>query len=288
MANSKIVAITGANGFLGSALLDHFTRGGWSVIALVRNADDHQSSQLVTYREYNLERPITPGLLDGAHYLVHTAYIKQDSKHPKAFKQNVDAAKALISASHASNLRGNVFISSMSAHHEAISSYGRQKLAIEQLFDGPKDVNLRPGLIVGNGGIVKVMTNFMRTLHIVRLISGGVQPVQFIAVRDLAQAVEKALVTRISGTLTIANNKVYSYADFYQSIANHYNIRVYFVPMPFGLLRAFFGLVKVLRLPLPINEDNLLGLQKLRAVDTTKDLQKLNLKPMGLDEALNG
>jgi len=61
----------------------------------------------------------------------------------------------------------------MSAHDGAESVYGRQKLAIEQLFNTKKDISLRGGLIIGNGGIVKEMVMFMRSKHLVPLIGGA-------------------------------------------------------------------------------------------------------------------
>jgi nucleoside-diphosphate-sugar epimerase len=131
----KTVIITGASGFLGSALVEYFKQQGWQVIALVRNAGGY-SAPGVTYVEYDLSKPFDDSVFAGADYLVHAAYVKYDSKNPDALKINLDGAKRLLKASRQHKLKKNVFISSMSAHSGAESVYGKQKLAVEKLFKG--------------------------------------------------------------------------------------------------------------------------------------------------------
>jgi nucleoside-diphosphate-sugar epimerase len=126
----KVVIITGANGFLGSHLVKHFADKGWQVRALVRTPKKHISTKQLSYHAYDLTKPLNQDIFKGADYLVHAAYIKHDRHHPNASELNVAAAKRLLAASHACKFKKNVFISSMSAHEEAISMYGKHKFAI--------------------------------------------------------------------------------------------------------------------------------------------------------------
>lgn len=287
MPKNPTIAITGANGFLGTALVSYFSSKGWNVIALVRNAPRYRNSRQVTYAEYDLAKPVEKTLLSGVDYLVHTAYIQQDYRQKNAKDINIYGAGSLVKVSRQNRLKKNIFISSMSAHEGAVSVYGQQKLAIEKIFNQSSDINLRPGLIVGNGGIVKRMVSFMKKKHMVPLIGGGKQPLQIVAVDDLAKVIEKILLSKHHGTFTIATPTVYSYMEFYKAIARQLRIKVLFVPVPFWLLLALFKIVGWLHIPLEVNEDNLRGLQKLRAANTKTDLKKIGVELKSLEESLN-
>jgi nucleoside-diphosphate-sugar epimerase len=285
-SKQKTIIITGANGFLGSTLVTYFRKDGWRVIALVRNAQKYKSSG-VEYVEYDLSRPFDASVFAGADYLVHTAYVKYDNKHPDALKINLEGARRLLKASRQHKLKRNVFISSMSAHAGAESVYGKQKLAIEKLFKGPDCAVIRAGLIMGNGGMVKQMTDFMKSKHAVPLIGGGKQPLQVVAVYDLVRVIKIILTKNLSGTLTIATPEVYTYKAFYDALRKHLGIIVVFIPIPLSALLGIVKLTSLLHLPISINEDNVLGLKNLRSAKTADDLRTLGIKLDSLDQILS-
>jgi nucleoside-diphosphate-sugar epimerase len=285
MTKKPTIAITGANGFLGSALVDHFVKDGWQVVALVRRPPELYRKN-VSYVKYDLNKPIGSNALKGVTYLVHAAYVKQDRKHPDAFNINIKAAENIFAAAEKQNIKKCLFMSSMSAHEEAISDYGKQKLAIEKIFSGPRCISIRSGLIIGNGGLVKQMVDFMRTKHMVPLVDGGKQPLQIVAISDLVKVVDKLLTSNISGMLTIATPEVYSYKDLYLAISQRLNINVLYVPVPFFALINIIRLVNLLPVPIAVNPDNALGLKALRSTKTGPDLKRIGVKLKTLQYAL--
>jgi nucleoside-diphosphate-sugar epimerase len=284
MAN-KTVAITGANGFLGTELVKYFSKKGWLVVALGRHAPKITSKN-ISFVEYDLSGKIPDAALKNVDFLVHAAYIKQDRSHPDAFKTNVEAAKTLIQSARKHKVKKCLFMSSMSAHDEAISAYGRQKLAIEKIFSGKDCVSIRSGLIVGNGGLVKQMVGFMRSKHMVPLIGGGNQPLQIIAIADLVLVIDKLLTSSLSGIFTVATPHVYTYKELYKTISRQLNIKVLFIPVPFFILLNALRVINLLPIPIAVNPDNALGLKQLRSAETAKDLKKIGVKLHSLEEAL--
>jgi nucleoside-diphosphate-sugar epimerase len=285
MTLSKTVAITGASGFLGGELIKHFSDQGWQVIALVRKPR-LSDNPAVRYEHYDITEVPEDGLLDGVDVVVHTAFVKYDAKHPDAMESNITGAKSLLKAAKKAGVKKTIFISSMSSHEDAISVYGRQKLAIEQLFDLKRDVVLRCGLILGKGGIVQEMAQFMRTKHAVPLIGGGKQPLQVIGVYDLARLIQKAAEANFGGRFVAANPQVYTYRQFYQALAKALRVKVLYVPVPYSVLVTVFRVVTLLRLPLGVGEDNLQGLKMLRSMESANDLKKLGIKLDNLEEVL--
>jgi nucleoside-diphosphate-sugar epimerase len=281
------IAITGANGFLGTILVTHFTQLGWNVIGLVRQPKDMPARKHTTYRTYDIERGFNADVLEGANYLVHAAYIPYDPrKHPNALQQNITSAQQLLEASRVHRLKKNIFISTMSAHDQAESVYGKQKRAIEALFNTDRDINLSCGLIVGNGGIVGKMVAFMRSKHVVPLIGGGTQPLQSIAAADLARIIERVIAKDLSGTLTVAHPDVFTYKQFYQTIAAVFGIKVVFVPVPLWTLMVAVRIIGMLHIPVGFSEDNVLGLKMLRSVDNAADMQRIGIEANNLEQAL--
>lgn len=286
MSKQPTVAITGANGFVGATLVNYFAGQGWQVVGLVRDPAKYTPTKNVRWAKYDLAKPLGRDLLKGVTYLVHTAYLKHDSQHTNAFEVNVKAAERLVKAAQANKLKKIVFMSSMSAHDQAISVYGKQKLAIEKLITNAGGVSLRAGLIIGNGGIVKQMSEFMKSKHMVPLVGGGTQPLQIISVHDLARVIEQALVRKVTGVFTVAHPTIYTYKTFYQNLAGHLQIKVVFVPVPFYLLLGMMRTIALLHLPLAVSEDSLWGLKALRSAETEADLAKLGVTLYDLPEAL--
>ena len=280
------VFITGAGGFVGSQLVRFLAARGWNVTGLVRDPASFEVHENVRYVAHDLGKPFDGAILEGVDYLIHAAYVKFDRAHRDAFEVNVSGTERLLAAARECGVKKSIFISSMSAHEGAVSIYGRQKLAIESLLDASNDVILRCGLIVGNGGIVRQMANFLRTKRVVPLVDGGAQPLQIIGIHNLLQVIEQVLKGDLYGRFVVANPEVYAYKELYTAMGGRLGVKPIFIPVPFFVLLAGMRAIGLLRLPLAVNEDNLWGLKKLRAVDNSADVKELDVRLDSLHEAL--
>ena len=225
------IIITGANGFIGTALVNHFVAKNWNVIAFVHHLPNKKIKGVI-YKEYDIMIYTDDGLFADADYLIHGAYMKHNS-HPEAFNLNIKGAKNILSLSRKYNLKKNIFLSSISSRADALSNYGKMKFEVEKLFNTDKDFVIRPGLVIGNGGIVKEMVEFIKRKKIIPLIGGGKQPIQTVAIDDLIQFIDKALSEDLTGTITIAEPNAVTYKEFYKALSKQINVKPLFIPMPF-------------------------------------------------------
>lgn len=280
------VFVTGASGFVGSQLVSFLAARGWNVVGSVRDPERFETCENVRYVAHDLYKTFDAAMFEGVDYLVHTAYVKLDRAHKDAFEVNVRGTERLLAAAREYGVKKSIFMSSMSAHEGAVSIYGRQKLAIETMLDDSNDVILRCGLIIGNGGIVQQMAKFMRTKRMVPLVDGGTQPLQIIGIHNLLQVIEQVLQRDLHGRFVVANPEVYAYKELYKTMGAQLGVNPIFLPVPFFALLAAMRTIAFLRLPLAVNEDNLWGLKKLRAVDNAADVKELDVKLDTLREAL--
>ncbi len=273
------VIITGAGGFLGSNLGAFFLNKGWHVKALVHYLNS-TPTDAVSYYQYELEREPDISVFNNCDCIIHCAYAKQ-SKGIDAYSVNVKGTEKLIVASRKAGVQKTIFISSISSKEDALSVYGKQKYACEKLFNPDDDLIIRPGLIIGNGGMFAKMKEYLQKSRIVPLISGGNQPMQVINANDLCEAIFLSLQKNLSGTYCLASNESLTYKEFYSLLCNQLGRKPIFISIPYSFLYFFLTVAESLSIRLAITRENLLGLKMQTRLVTIPDLEKIgiSLKP---------
>lgn len=125
-----IVALTGATGFVGQAVLDAAARQGIELRALTRRAQDGRKG--VSWIEGSLsDHASLARLVTGADSIIHVAGLT-NTTDPRAFEQaNVEGTVALLDAARKAGVKRFVFTSSLSAREPQLSLYGASKAKAE-------------------------------------------------------------------------------------------------------------------------------------------------------------
>jgi nucleoside-diphosphate-sugar epimerase len=285
MSAGRTIGITGAAGFIGGQLVEHFSGGGWRVRAYQRDASAPAPANVtrVAFRMPDLVRAEDFAGLD---WLIHGAVQAYGPRHRDADDVNVATARKLIEIARANGTR-IVFLSTLSAHDEARSHYGITKLRMEPLFDAGRDAVLRLGLVLGrSGGLFGSIVDTLKSAKVVPLPDGGRQPVQIIAMDDLVRIVAAVVESGIAGRYDIAHPEVYRMRDLYEAIIARTGAKPLLVPVPLGLVGAGVRLVESLGLPFPVTSENVLGLRHMRVFDTAPSLAALGVRTSGLAESI--
>lgn len=282
----RTVAITGANGFIGSNLVRHFSARGWNVLALCRDARAQALGPGVTSREFSLPNGARDEDLAGGDVLIHCALVRHSKRSPDSDAINTLGTERLFQLSRRLGYGQFVFLSSLSAHDQAESHYGRHKRELERLFDPARDLIVRPGLTLGNGGLARSMVDAIRRSRFVPLVGGGRQPVYTIGVDELCDALYRMVERGTSGAHNVAALEPVTVRELYAGLARKAGVRCVFVPVPDLPVFVSLTIVEKLGVELPITTENLLGLRQLRTFDLAGDLKALDLHPRSFAETL--
>lgn len=273
---AKTIGITGAAGFIGSRLVEHFASRGWTVRALQR-VPQGPAIPNVTRHAFRLPDIVSESDVAGLDALVHAAVQEWRPGGIDADAANREGARRLIAAARTHGVR-LVFLSTLSAHDRAESHYGRSKLEVEALFDPARDTILRLGLVMDRtGGMFGGMVETLRSSAVVPLVDGGRQPIQTLAMDDLLTIVERVIEHGIAGRFDVADPGVHRMRDLYEAILRTQAKRPLLVPVPLALVAFGAGLLEALKVPAPVTRENVLGLKHLRAFDTAPSLARLGI-----------
>jgi nucleoside-diphosphate-sugar epimerase len=224
----------------------------------------------------------------GADALIHVAWATNPASPSDAATVNRLGARRLFEDAARAGVRTRCFVSSMSAHPRARSAYGRTKLAVESLLDVDRDLIVRPGFVLGNGGVFARLTASIRAAPFIPLFYGGRQPIQTIAVDDLCEGLHRALVRDIRGRVVLAHPEVLTIERFYVAIATALGQpRKPVLRLPGYPAFLALRLAERLGLTLPMTSENLLGLKALERADVAFDLDRVGLTPKGNAEVLS-
>jgi nucleoside-diphosphate-sugar epimerase len=253
-----VIAVTGANGYVGGRILAHLRANGEEAIALVRRpaAGDERE------RRYALAQPLEAGALDGIDAVVHAAYDLSVRGRDVA-GINCDGSLPLLDAM-AERAGRVVLISSLSAFAGARSDYGRAKLELEHAVLQRGGWVVRPGLVFGVGaeGLFGAMVRSLAAPRLTPMIGGGWQRVFLTHDRSLCELVGQVITGTVQarGPLFAAHELPTTMRAMASEIARARGRRLRVIPLPPSA--AYLGLraAELLGLPLPFRSDSVRSL----------------------------
>ncbi|HEX3866216.1 MAG TPA: NAD-dependent epimerase/dehydratase family protein [Gemmatimonadaceae bacterium] len=213
-----IVAITGANGFIGQHLVRRFTDAGWTVRPVVRR--DFASGAIDT-------------LLAGADAVVHAAGATRAPTARALRESNVALTERVASAVKAGGVRKLIFVSSQAAAGPAASldepladdmacapveAYGRSKVDAESVVaaSGIPAVVVRPSAVYGPGDR-DFLALFWLAKRGVAIHPGNREHwISIVHVDDLADVVLHAASADRTGTYFVANDRPAQWSELFQ------------------------------------------------------------------------
>ncbi|HXN87248.1 MAG TPA: NAD-dependent epimerase/dehydratase family protein [Candidatus Binataceae bacterium] len=286
----RAIAVTGANGFLGAALCKMLTENGASVRALVRNPLRHQSLRAIAsagvYR-FDLASEIDDeSLAPTLDTVIHCAYVIDDRDRERSNHINLEGTRRLLQRSRQNGVGQFVFISSLAAHQNARSGYGRSKWLLENEIAAGFTTIIKPGTIVGPGGVFQRLRGVIRKAPLLPVFYAR-HRVQTIYIEDLCEAILQSLIRRTPGRLVLAEPDGVSMREFYRGVARLEGKLTPMLSFPGDLALMLAKTAETLSLPTPVSSDNLLGIKYVQYFDSRPTSDLLGITPRSYWSALS-
>lgn len=128
------IALTGATGFVGQAVLDEAERRGLAIGALTRREQAPRAGVKWVAGDLTNHAALAD-LVRGSEAVIHVAGLT-NAPNPAAFRSaNVEGTAAVIAAMKVAKVKRLVFVSSLSAREPRLSAYGASKAEAERLVE---------------------------------------------------------------------------------------------------------------------------------------------------------
>jgi NADH dehydrogenase len=207
------VAITGATGFIGGAVVRRLLRRGHDIRALVR--DPERAGRLRDLGSVQLvagdlgDSAALRALMAGADAVVHLVGIIVESGEQTFERIHVDGTARVVAAAREAGVRRFVHMSALGARAEPTATeYHRTKAAGEEAVrsGGIQSVILRPSLVAGAGSPpLRMAIDLVRFAPVVPVIGDGLYRLQPAWIEDVAEAFALAAERpELAGTFDIA------------------------------------------------------------------------------------
>ena len=250
------ILITGASGFIGGHLIRSATSKGFEVLGLSRSRHGNAASKCMLFWSFGHALP--PAAKDGIDCAVHLAH---DFGGEEGARRTVAGTLALAEELRQAGVSRQLFFSSFSAREHASSLYGRTKFELECRLGLTKDVVIvRPGLVVGNGGLYGRISKWARRLPVIPLPDGGRGEVPVVGVGSLCDKTLKLAAARSPPReANLCERQRKTLRALVLEAASEVGRSPWILPVPSTLLFHGLRLAEAMHLPLPVNADNLAG-----------------------------
>jgi nucleoside-diphosphate-sugar epimerase len=254
------VIITGASGFIGSALVPAFVLAGWEVFELGRQPSGRQGTN---WLPFDLRTGVIPAL-PAADLTIHAAYDFRAVRWSEINAFNVQGTWDLFEKCRDTGIPRFIFVSSMAAFPGCRSLYGRAKLETERRLLAAGAVVVRPGFVIGPGarGLARTIQTMASRLPVVPVIGYGRQRLLPCHVDDLCQALLKlseSAQPKLRPVLLAARTSI-TLAELVRHIGRVHNHHVMVLPVPAAAIRWTLAIAEWWGVKLPLRSDSVVSL----------------------------
>lgn len=243
------IAVTGATGFVGKALMPLLSMAGFEIAALVRNpqmAKLHGSVRVVQGNLQNLEA--LDALTRGADVVLHVAGAINGVTRGDFFTANVDGTLAVAQAARKNGVKHFILVSSLSAREPRLNFYGESKaaaeFALQGFVDDMKITIIRPSAVYGPGD--KATLPLLKALTSSIALIPGTSTARFgmVHVEDVAGVLIKAAHQGVAGLFEIDDGSGgHRWAELVAITQETFGVprKVFFIPRSFAMALGAAG-----------------------------------------------
>ncbi len=289
-----MILITGANGFVGSHLVERLRKDGIAVRSLVRDPSRARKladlgAELATGDISDLAS--LEAAAEGCDRIVHLVGIIQEGRGFSFRSIHVEGTRNVLAAAKKAGTARFFHQSALGTRENAQSEYHRTKWEAEQLVraSGLPYTILRPSLIYGPGDLFTIrLAEMIRLSPVLPVIGSGRSKVQPIFIDDVTACIAKAVTSEaiLNRTLEIGGPDRLSYEEVTRAIAAVLGVKRPTVHMPMFFMRTMAKVAEAVLPKPPVTTDQLIMLQEDNVCDLKDIRESFGIEPVAFKEGL--
>jgi NADH dehydrogenase len=297
------VAVTGANGFVGSYAVPALIDAGHRVVAIVRDAgrgdavrrrlSGAQRDQ-VEVRVADVTKPETlPAALAGADVVLHLVALPLDRDGGRSLRLvNTDGTANVLAAAKAAGIRRFVHQGALGVVDDPALHYASSKAKADALVreSGLDWTITKPSLLFGpRDGFFNIVADLVRiSPGIVPITGSGASRFQPLAVEDLARAFVRVIADpgTVGRTIELGGPAYWTYREIVEEVLRGMGKRRVLLPMPVMLITLVAGSAEALHLPFPVATDQLRQLKLDNVTELGATQAAFGFEPRSMSGAL--
>ena len=252
------VAVTGANGYVGSCVADYLRKHNFLVYEMGRSFKSRQY-----FIPFSLEKEISPKSFKNIDVLIHCAWDFKQIMWKDIIRINVNGSLRLFKAAKKDGVKKIIFISTMSAFEGCKSLYGKAKLEVERKAREFNALVVRPGLVYNNrsAGMVGALEKLITISPLVPIVAGN-QVLYLCHSEDLSKLVTRSCTSNIKITKPIiaASEKGLRFREILRILAERKGKKRIFIPIPSWIVLFLLKIVEKVGIKTRLKSDSLISL----------------------------
>lgn len=243
------IALTGATGFVGKALVPKLLAAGHEVKALVRDRRRaNLPNDIETIQGSLADEAALTFLTQNCDVVLHVAGAVSGLTSDDFIKANFHGSNAIALAAKQNGVKRFVYVSSLAATQPELGPYGKSKSIAEQslkvIFKGDQLLILRPGAVYGPGDTATLP--LLQALMSKTAVIPGTRQNRFgmIHVEDLANIIVAAASGNMTGTFELDDTEGgHTWQDLIALTRQHFGTpkRSIFMPRSIAMLIGYGG-----------------------------------------------
>lgn len=277
------VFITGVNGFIGSFLAVYLNKRGIEVYGCSRSeAVKPELADVVRqYYSAHLNEDFAKDMFAGMDVVVHGAHSFAGEDN---VRRNVEGTKKWYEAAREAGVVTQMFLTSYSAKPGSGSEYAEIKHQLEEFFVARQQPVIRPGLVLGDGGLFGRMMKMIKNLPVMPLLDGGNHLVPIVSIQTLAEVVLRVIGKPESRIYNIFQPEQIRMKDMLREIKRGLKTMCLFVPVPSILPLLVLKTIELLHIPFPVKGASITALKENQTLDLSSHLPELGIMDLSLPE----
>ena len=278
--NRTVVAVTGANGYVGNIICKALAEN-CKVVRLLRSPV-HQDD--IAW-EFGTDPIQIASLLKSKNvtHLIHVAWDMTLNNETLLRKICLDGTESLYVSSNTAGIKNIIFISTISAFDGAKSTYGRVKRSAEQITERFGGATLRLGLVYGegNGGMFESLSKTVAKGGVIPLIGTGRQVQYLLHEACLVTLIRRTINCELNPgflPITVADPESIQFRTLLKKIAKYNNKKIILVPIPWFFIYTLLKIIEFIGVKINFRSDSILSFIYQNPNPNFDLLEKLNIE----------